>query len=183
MRLFLFAFILTASQAALAQDAADKNQDRAAAPMPLRERPLFSPSRRGAAKPEEALPEPTTPEPLDLAAPNWQLVGVVISQAGGSAVFKTDAGETVRLSTGETHDGWTLARVQRFKVWVVNGAKQAEMKLSTAAAPGTPAAATPPPVEEMPPALGDGIPPGSPDGMAGIEGGAPPQPPDGALQP
>lgn len=82
-----------------------------------RERPLFTPGRRPPEPPPEAAPPPPPPPPAppaEAAAPQPQLslIGTIVDLRGGYAVFvETATGATIRLRTGESHDGWVLRSV------------------------------------------------------------------------
>jgi hypothetical protein len=82
----------------------------------IRDRPLFSPSRRPPARvianapivPERPAPPPPPPE-----HPNLTLVGTVAREAESEAVFLDQAtSATVRLRMGDAHNGWVLQSVE-----------------------------------------------------------------------
>ena len=101
--------------------------------MALRQRPLFSPDRsppllRTPEPVVEAVASPTPPEPLPEAAPpNWQLVGLVRSERVNSATFRTAGSPAFSLRKGETRDGWTLAEIGRFEVFIDGGGGRARI--------------------------------------------------------
>ena len=72
----------------------------------LRDRPLFSPSRRPSVLPGSA------PVTLRAQAAPFALVGVIRDRAGtGLAVLVSASGEIIRLAQGEEHDAWTLTEL------------------------------------------------------------------------
>lgn len=84
-----------------------------------RERPLFSPLRRPPAPPAVAnvppAPEPVAvvPAPTGPERPPLVLVGAVVGQSGGIAIFiDQTTNEVVRLKIGESHSGWTLRSIK-----------------------------------------------------------------------
>lgn len=101
----------------------------------IRQRPLFSPDRLPpafaapeAVVEEEAAPLPPPEPPAAAAPPNWELVGLVRSERVNGATFKK-AGDPVpfNLRKGETLDGWTLAEIGRFEVFIDNGEGRARI--------------------------------------------------------
>jgi general secretion pathway protein N len=80
-----------------------------------RERPIFLPSRRAFA-PAVAGPPPPPPPPAppkEPDRPRLALVGAVVGEAEGIAVFLDQTTQAiVRLRTGENHSGWILRSVQ-----------------------------------------------------------------------
>ncbi|MFC3722062.1 hypothetical protein [Neoaquamicrobium sediminum] len=96
----------------------------------IRQRPLFSPDRKPPAviepvpfveeETEYVIPPEAAPAPV--AAPNWELVGLVRSERLNRAIFRK-AGSPIffDMLKGETLDGWTLSDVGRFEVFVENG--------------------------------------------------------------
>ena len=83
-----------------------------------RERPLFTPSRR---PPAPAVAGPPPAEPAAIAAPppagperpQLTLVGAIVGQQEGIAIFLDQATKNVvRLKTGDRYSGWTLASVK-----------------------------------------------------------------------
>jgi general secretion pathway protein N len=80
-----------------------------------RERPLFSPSRR-ATPPAVAAPMAAPPPPPPPSAPEQPmltLVGAIVSETDGFAVFLDQASNSVvRLRVGQDHDGWVLRAVK-----------------------------------------------------------------------
>ena len=81
-----------------------------------RERPIFLPSRRAfapaiAGPPPPPPPVPTAPNEPD--RPRLALVGAVVGEAEGIAVFLDQTNQAiVRLRTGENHSGWILRSVK-----------------------------------------------------------------------
>jgi general secretion pathway protein N len=80
-----------------------------------RERPLFSPSRR-ATPPAVAAPMAAPPPPPPPSAPEQPmltLVGAIVGETEGFAVFLDQASNSVvRLRVGQDHDGWVLRAVK-----------------------------------------------------------------------
>lgn len=83
-----------------------------------RERPIFLPSRRAPA-PAVAGPPPAQPVAAPPPAapapqrPRLTLIGAVVGDGGGIAVFLDEATrDVVRLRTGESRDGWILRSVR-----------------------------------------------------------------------
>ena len=83
-----------------------------------RDRPIFVPSRRPAAPAVPAASAatsnpPPSSQPPEPERPGLSLVGIVTASGEGFAVFINNATrDTVRLRTGEGHDGWILRSVQ-----------------------------------------------------------------------
>jgi general secretion pathway protein N len=79
-----------------------------------RERPLFSPSRRGPAVIELASVPPPRPVISQPRRPLLALVGTIAGETQGFAIFFDDTTKgIVRLKTGEAHSGWTLRSVTK----------------------------------------------------------------------
>jgi general secretion pathway protein N len=82
-----------------------------------RERPLFTPSRRAPAPavagPVAAAPPPPPPPPAEPERPQLVLVGAIVSQTEGIAVFLDQATNSIiLLRTGQDHSGWVLRSVK-----------------------------------------------------------------------
>jgi general secretion pathway protein N len=82
-----------------------------------RERPIFLPSRRAfapaVAGPPPAPPPPAPPPPKEPDRPRLALVGAVVGEAEGIAVFLDQTTQAIiRLRTGENHSGWILRSVR-----------------------------------------------------------------------
>jgi general secretion pathway protein N len=82
-----------------------------------RERPLFLPSRRAPAAavagPIAVAPPPPPPPPAQPERPALMLIGVIVGESDGFAVFLDQAtNAVVRLKTGQDHDGWVLRAVK-----------------------------------------------------------------------
>jgi hypothetical protein len=78
----------------------------------IRDRPIFSPSRRPAVN---ANPSSVQPGPLTLASqrPPFSLIGAVAGETDGIGIFLEEATKNiVRLKTQESHAGWTLTLVK-----------------------------------------------------------------------
>ncbi len=83
-----------------------------------RARPLFTPSRRPpaaiVANVPVVTPHPAASPPRPPEHPNLMLVGTVVAENEGVAVFiDSSTNDTVRLRTGEGHLGWILQSVDR----------------------------------------------------------------------
>jgi hypothetical protein len=78
----------------------------------LRERPLFSPTRRPPPPPPvaERRPEPPSPPP---PPPNIALYAVVVDGNEARAVVRTAPGaDVIRVHPGDDIGGWTVARIE-----------------------------------------------------------------------
>lgn len=83
-----------------------------------RQRPIFSPSRRPSlrsnANPPPLVQAPALPPPKLEDRPQLSLIGAVVSEWDGIAIFMEQATkEIVRLRMGEAHKGWTLVSLYR----------------------------------------------------------------------
>lgn len=103
-----------------------------------RDRPLFSPDRRGVEPEPEIVEEETEPEPEPVVAeepeatlPNVRLAGVVISGTLRIAMLHDDAeDEFVRLREGQSFQDWTLVAVAPRSVVFRHGAQEHTVVLS-----------------------------------------------------
>ena len=91
-------------------------------------RPPFSATRR------PPQPRPVTsvskPQPQSLPKPRIVLVGTFVNSVSGVAVIqKLGADKQLRLSLGETIDGWTLERIQRDRIVLRSKSESFEVKL------------------------------------------------------
>jgi general secretion pathway protein N len=83
-----------------------------------RERPLFLPSRRAPAAAvagpvASAPPPPPPPSAAEPERPPLMLIGVIVGDSEGFAVFLDQASNNVlRLKTGQDHNGWVLRAVK-----------------------------------------------------------------------
>jgi general secretion pathway protein N len=105
-----------------------------------RSRPLFTPSRRPPAPIVANVPvaaqHPVAPPPLVAEHPNLVLVGTVVADNEGVAVFiDASTHDTVRLRTGEGHLGWILQSVDRRTVTLQKGDQSENLELPRPAAP------------------------------------------------
>lgn len=78
----------------------------------IRERPLFSPSRRPprpAPAPVAQVVVPTAPPPTP--APALRLIGIVQDPENAAGVVKRSAGPTIVLRTGDPIDGWAVSEI------------------------------------------------------------------------
>jgi general secretion pathway protein N len=131
-----------------------------------RERPIFLPSRRpfapAVAGPPPAPPPPPPPAPADPERPRLALVGAVVGDSEGIAIFfdQTNQG-IVRLRTGENHLGWILRSVRGREATLEKGRETVLLALpaptDAAAAPGAPGL-----VPGFPAMRGGLVPPGVP---------------------
>ena len=116
-----------------------------------RERPLFSPSRRPAAPPAVAAApraEPVAaPPPAEPQRPPLTLVGAVVGDNGGIAIFLDQTtNDIVRLKTGDSRSGWTLRSVRGREATLQNDRLTATLVLPAPngiAAPSAPSPAAP----------------------------------------
>ena len=86
-----------------------------------RERPLFHASRRPLRPPVVAAPVveifKAPPPPTEPDRPRLALIGAVVSETEGIAVFVDELTRNIiRLKTGEDHTGWSLRSVRRREV-------------------------------------------------------------------
>jgi general secretion pathway protein N len=124
-----------------------------------RTRPLFTPSRRAPAPVVASVPVATpraapAPPVAIPQHPNLTLVGTVAGENEGIAVFVDPATrDTVRLRTGEGHNGWILQSVERRAATLQNGAQSETLALPkpTAVAAPAPVVSTLPPPPSPPP--------------------------------
>ena len=103
-----------------------------------RDRPLFSPERRGAAPEPVAVeeepepePEPEVAEEPDATPPRVRLAGVVISGTLRIAMLHDETeDEVVRLREGQSFSDWTLVAVAPRSVVFRHGAQEHTVVLS-----------------------------------------------------
>jgi|GEM_PF-6497771 len=103
-----------------------------------RDRPLFSPERRGAAPEPEVVeaepepePEPEVVEETDATPPKVRLAGVVISGALRIAMLHDEAeDEMFRLREGQSFSDWTLIAVAPRSVVFRHGSQEHTVVLS-----------------------------------------------------
>jgi general secretion pathway protein N len=105
-----------------------------------RSRPLFTPSRRPPAPIVSNVPvaaqHPVASPPLVAEHPNLVLVGTVVAENEGVAVFiDASTHDTVRLHTGEGHLGWILQSVDRRTVTLQKGDQSENLELPRFTAP------------------------------------------------
>jgi hypothetical protein len=136
-----------------------------------RDRPLFTPSRRPPALPAVAPPPVAVvapPPPTEPERPQLTLVGAIVSDSGGIAIFiDQTTNEVVRLRTGDTHSGWKLRSVKGREAEFQRASETLTLALPP---PGglAPAAPPPPPAPGVRPAGVPQAPPGQtvPPGQA-----------------
>jgi hypothetical protein len=110
----------------------------------IRERPIFSPSRR---PPPPAVVGPPViaaaappPSPRKPQRPELSLVGTIIGETEGIGIFvEQGTANVVRLKTGEKHQGWTLRAVRGREATLANSGTTAVLVLP---APGSDKSAT-----------------------------------------
>lgn len=102
-----------------------------------RDRPLFSPERRGAAPEpevveEEPEPEPETPPPVaDVTPPRVRLSGVVISGTLRIAMLHDDdTDDIIRLRQGQSFSDWTLVAVEPRSILFRHGEQEHKIDLT-----------------------------------------------------
>jgi general secretion pathway protein N len=111
-----------------------------------RERPLFLPTRRAPAAAVAgpvAVAAPPAPPPAEPESPQLMLVGAIVSDTEGIAVFLDPAtNNIIRLKTGQDHDGWVLRSVKGREATLEKNQRTATMALpvpgEAAAPPGPP---------------------------------------------
>jgi hypothetical protein len=115
-----------------------------------RERPIFSPSRRPPPPPAVAAPyvppvsqsqPPSKPPEPD--HPPLTLVGTLAGDSQGVGIFVTEADKTtLRLRTGEDHEGWVLRSIRGGEAIFEKGERTATLAMapfgSAAQAPASP---------------------------------------------
>ena len=114
-----------------------------------RERPLFLPSRRAPAPAVAGTPvvaAPPPPAPAEPEQPPLTLVGAVVGETEGFAVFLDQAtNNVIRLKTGQDHSGWVLQSVKAREVTLQKDRRTTTLVLpqpgSAPAAGGIPVAA------------------------------------------
>jgi hypothetical protein len=101
-----------------------------------RERPIFSPSRRPPPPPAIAAPyvppasPPPPPKPPEPAHPSLTLMGTLAGDSQGVGIFLNDADKsTLRLRTGEDHEGWVLRAVRSGEAVFEKGERTATLTL------------------------------------------------------
>ncbi len=95
----------------------------------IRDRPIFSPSRRPAVN---ANPPSVQPGPLPIAdqRPPFALIGVVAGETDGIGIFLDQATKKiVRLKTQESHAGWTLNLVKGREATLQRGGEIAVLEI------------------------------------------------------
>lgn len=117
-----------------------------------RERPLFSPTRRAPA-PVVAnapiVPQPPPPAPAIVEHPDLILIGTVTGEAHDLAVFVDPAThKTVRLLSGQNHNGWVLQSVEAKSVTLHKGNRSETLVLPPPSATTGPT----PMISALPPA-------------------------------
>jgi hypothetical protein len=107
----------------------------------MRERPIFSLSRRPLAPAviaAPAAPVVASSKPVEPSRPQLTLVGTIIGTERGFGIFQDQAGnKALRLQTGEVHEGWVLREVRaRATVFQRNDVRVTlELPVQTAARP------------------------------------------------
>jgi general secretion pathway protein N len=92
----------------------------------LRERPIFSPTRR----PRPSVIKPTAIQAPLATQPLLALIGAIAGENEGIAFFLDGTTKgVIRLKTGETHAGWTLRAVKPREAFFQNEQKSAVLTL------------------------------------------------------
>ncbi len=101
-----------------------------------RERPIFSPSRRPPPPPVIAAPyvppasPPPPPKPAEPDHPLLTLLGTLAGDGQGVGIFVNDGDKsTLRLRTGEDHQGWVLRSVRAGEAVFEKGDRTATLAL------------------------------------------------------
>jgi general secretion pathway protein N len=102
-----------------------------------RERPIFSPSRRPPSPPAVAAPYvPASPpqppsRPNEPDHPSLTLLGTLAGDGQGVGIFLNEADKTtLRLRTGENHEGWVLRSIRSGEVTFEKGERIATFALA-----------------------------------------------------
>lgn len=117
-----------------------------------RERPIFSPSRRGPPTVGERPYVPPPPPPRVEAKPPeplmLSLVGTIASESEGVGLFmETRTQEMVRLQIGEAHEGWVLRAVQGRTAMLEKGDRKETVTLPVPGAEATQGGPVAPPTQ------------------------------------
>jgi len=128
-----------------------------------RERPLFNPLRRAPAPVVTSavrVPPPPPPPPREPEKPQLTLVGAIVGDNEGIAVFLDQTNNSViRLRTGQDHLGWVLRSVKSREATLEKNSQTTTLELpapgstQSAGVPGVPRAGIVPGAPP-PPALG-----------------------------
>ena len=95
----------------------------------IRERPIFSPSRRPAAN-DSPPPVESAPPPVANQRPALVLVGAVAGETDGIGIFlEPGTKNIVRLKTQESHAGWTLSLVKGREATLQKGSEIAVLQI------------------------------------------------------
>jgi general secretion pathway protein N len=103
-----------------------------------RERPIFSPSRRPPPPPVVAAPyvpppsppPPPPPTPPEPDHPSLTLLGTLAGDGQGVGIFLDETDKTtLRLRTGEDHQGWVLTSIRGGAATFVKGERTATLAL------------------------------------------------------
>jgi general secretion pathway protein N len=126
-----------------------------------RERPLFTPSRRAPAPavagPVAVAAPPPPPPSAEPERPALQLIGAIVGEHEGIAVFLDQAtNNVIRLRTGQDHGGWVLSSVKGREATLTKDRRSETLALPVPGGPAMPAG----PIGVMPPAGGK---PGEPE--------------------
>jgi hypothetical protein len=116
-----------------------------------RERPIFSPSRRPPPPPVVAAPyvpppsPPPPPKPAEPDHPLLTLLGTLAGDSQGVGIFANDSDKsTLRLRTGEDHEGWVLRSVRAGEAVFEKGDRTARLALPPIGSAGQTSASAPP---------------------------------------
>jgi hypothetical protein len=101
-----------------------------------RDRPIFSPSRRPPPPPVVAAPyvpppsPPPPPKPPEPDHPSLTLLGTLAGDSQGVGIFINEADKsTLRLRTGEGHEGWILRSIRSGEAIFEKGEQTAALSL------------------------------------------------------
>jgi hypothetical protein len=109
-----------------------------------RERPIFSPGRRPPPPPAVAVPyvpPAPPPKPPEPDHPSLTLLGTLAGDSKGVGIFVNEADKTtLRLGTGDDHEGWVLRSVNGREVTFERGGRTATLALPLLGSPAQSAA-------------------------------------------
>jgi general secretion pathway protein N len=127
--------VSTAPSAALVSPLAARSLDALAE---TRDRPLFSPSRRGPAPPPVVVMPPAPPAPPP-SPPSVTLFGVVMDAGEARAIVRAgSAGPVRRVRIGDDIDGWKVTQIEQRQLTVSRDGRAASFTMFNSG--GNPAA-------------------------------------------
>jgi len=96
----------------------------------IRERPIFSPTRRPPPAPETPSPVRLPSSANEIARPPLSLIGAIAADEAGMAIFLDQTSQrTVRLKVGEGYAGWTLQLVKAREATLIRDQQTAILAL------------------------------------------------------